>query len=231
MRWFQRIRELGMRLAINAIFDTGEMQVSSFQDFQNAALQTYPQLAALYHPDNFVVIHEPTTASARMNISTTVQDWHNFILAVTPLIKKASPHTRVGAGAYQGTTTPNLSQQEAQFFQDFVTNIPTCSASNVSSGCLDFVTMDIYNSDTFSQYQSWAQLAHQSGKGVYIEETWASTDVPYPLPSAAINPNTGYLKTSLTQLAVQLGNPGPASSVFQALDATWLQDMALFCFR
>src|SRR5205814_7843001 len=96
----RHVRELGMQLAINAIFATHKMQVNTFQDFQAAALQTYPQMPALYHPDHFVVIHEPTTAAGRMGIRTTVQDWHNFILAVTPLIKTASPHTRVGAGAY-----------------------------------------------------------------------------------------------------------------------------------
>ena len=219
----KHIRQLGLRLAINAEFDTGEMKVTTFQDFQNEALQTYPQLAALYQPDNFVVIHEPTTASARMYLKTTVQDWHNFILAVTPLIKKASPHTRVGAGAYQGTTTPALSQQEGDFFQDIVHNIPACSADTISSGCLDFVTMDIYNADTFDTYQQWAQAARAAGKGVYIEETWAPAYVPYPLPDQYIN-SLGYLNTSLDQIA----DPGPASSVFKQLDIDWLHAMGLF---
>lgn len=219
----RHIRELGMRLAINAEFATHEMKVTTFQDFQAAALQTYPQMAALYHPDHFVVIHEPTTADGRMGIRATVQDWHNFILAVTPLIKAASPHTRVGAGAYQGVSTPALSDQEAQYFQDFVNNIPVCSASTVSTGCLDFVTMDIYNDDTFPQYAQWAKMAHTAGKGVYIEETWAPAWVPYPVPPEDLTP-LGYLRADMATLAPI----GPLSPDFKQMNSDWLHAMALF---
>lgn len=209
----RRVRQLGLRLAINPEFEPGELGAQvTFQDFQKAALQAYPAMAARFHPDYFVIIHEPTTMAGRMGILTTVQEWHNFIVAVAPLIKAASPHTRLGAGGYQGTTTDALSAQEAQFFQDFVT-IPA----------LDFMTMDIYDGNSFPQYTQWAQMAHAAGKGVYIEETWAPTFLPNPLPADAISP-LGYLTKPLDQLAIV----GPANQDFEDLDANWLHAMVLF---
>ena len=60
-----------------------------------------------------------------------------FRLAAGPLIKAASPRTRIGAGAYHGTTTQALSDKEAGYFSDFVNNIPKCLPSTVTTGCLD----------------------------------------------------------------------------------------------
>ena len=58
------IRELGLQLSMNPAVGIGE--VRGFQDFENTAISTYPQLAARYQPDNFVIVHEPTTMDARM---------------------------------------------------------------------------------------------------------------------------------------------------------------------
>jgi uncharacterized protein (TIGR03437 family) len=213
----QHIRQLGLRLAINPEFTPGELgQGITFQDFQNAAQQSYMQLASRYQPDNFVIVHEPTTAATSMGVATTVQDWHNFILALAPVIKKASPHTRVGAGGFQNGVLPNLSAQENSYFQDFVNNIPVCSASTVSTGCLDFMTMDIYNTDTFPAYKQWILLAQEAHKGIYIEETWT----PHYLPSGTVI--TGNLTKPLDSLAIL----GAGDSAFASLNAQWLQAMA-----
>ena len=207
-------RELGLELAINPEITPGELgQRPTFDAFETAALQNYAQLAARYQPDNFVIIHEPTTATASLALpTTTVEQWHDFITAAAPLIKAASPHTRLGAGAFQNGVLPNLSAQENAFFQDAAT-IPA----------LDFMTMDIYNDDTFPVYQQWISLARANGKGIYIEETGEPKYLPVPLPATLLNAN-GYLTESLDSISVI----GAADADFATLDQSWLQAMANF---
>ena len=209
-----RIRQLGLQLAINPEITPGELGTRpSFQDFQTAALQGYQQLAARYQPDNFVIVHEPTTATASLGLSgTTVAQWHGFILAAAPLIKAVSPGTRLGAGAFQNGVLSALSAQENAFFQDAVT-IPV----------LDFMTMDVYNDDTFPTYQQWISLARANSKAIYMEETFAPHYLPNPLPSSLFNAD-GYLTESLDDVAVE----GVANPDFASIDASWLNAMALF---
>jgi uncharacterized protein (TIGR03437 family) len=206
------IHELGLQLSINPEITPGELgQRPAFATFQTTALQTYAEMASRYQPDNFVILHEPTTAAASLGLtSSNVQQWHNFITAAAPLIKAASPHTRLGAGAFQNGVLPDLSTQENAFFQD---------AATITA--LDFLTMDIYNVDTFPVYQQWIALAHSSGKGIYIEETGEPKYLPVPLPSTLLNAN-GFLTESLDSISVI----GAADADFAPLDASWLEAMA-----
>lgn len=233
----RHIRELGLQLAINPTVLFSELgPAPSFQDFENMALQTYPQLAERYQPDVFVVLHEPTTMQARMGgLHTTVGDWHDFILAAGPLIRAKSPRTRLGAGGFQNGNPQlaSLSAMENAYFQDFAVNIPACGAVAPGAGCLDLMSLDIYNTDTLtsvpstcpgcSSYVSWAKLAHGNGKGAYIAETWRPAYLPNPLPADAIS-RGGFLTKSLDELAIL----GAASPNFEDLNASWLEAMAKF---
>ena len=169
----QHMRALGLQLAINPEVDTADVKVlTSFQDFQTTAMTTYPALAQRYHPDIFVIVHEPTTQDARLKVTPTTAEWHNFVIALSVAIKAVSPHTRVGTGGFHRSP-------ENTFFQDLAT-IPNCSASTVTTGCTDFMTMDIYDDNMFTQLDGWIPLAKQKGKGIYIEETWAPKYLPAP---------------------------------------------------
>ncbi|HEY2016576.1 MAG TPA: hypothetical protein VGH38_23895, partial [Bryobacteraceae bacterium] len=208
----QHIRQSGLRLAINPEVEPGELgKVLNFPAFQNQALPAWQQLAARYQPDNFVIVHDPSTMDGRMGFVTNLPAWHSFILAAAPLIKAASPHTRLGAGGYLNGALPYLSNQENAYWLDFVTIT-----------LLDFMTMDIYNVDTFTQYVVWANQAHGHGKGIYIEETWAPQFLG-ALPQGAFN-GSGYLTASLDDLAVV----GPCSPDFAAMNTSWLQAMSMF---
>ena len=87
----QHIRQLGLMLAINVEYIPAQQPVTTFQQFQTAAVTGAVQIAARYQPDNFVIVHEPDTMAARMGIQTTVQDWDGFIRAVAPLVRQSSP--------------------------------------------------------------------------------------------------------------------------------------------
>jgi uncharacterized protein (TIGR03437 family) len=202
----RHIRELGLQLAINPEYETGEddpTPITNFAQFQAQALAEYQVLASRYQPDNFVIVHEPTTASARLGFTTTVSEWDNFILAAAPIVKAASPHTRVGAGCDYNPQL-NTYQNEEMYFQNFVT-LPV----------LDFMTMDIYSS-AFDKFSEWVQLAQSNGKGVYIEEVWTPFDLPNPLP-----PWNGEPPEDIAVI-------GPVDSDFAAMDANWLHGIALF---
>jgi uncharacterized protein (TIGR03437 family) len=209
----QHIHQLGLQLSINPEVIAGELgQSPTFQDYQAAALREFPQMAERYQPDNFVIVHEPTTMNARLGcITSTVQDYHNFVVALAPAIKAASPRTRVGAGAFQNGLLPSLSSQEDAYWRDFVT-IPA----------LDFMTMDIYNDDTFSTYNQWIALAAANRKGMYIEETWAPDYVTNPLPSNTLSAK-GCLTESLDSAAIE----GNGYQPFAPMDANWLHAMLL----
>ena len=188
----QHIHELGLELAINVEFSPGELGPKpAFQDFENAAMQSYPLLVARYQPDIFVIVHEPTTTTGNMQVPIS-QDWRSFILTMIPLLRVASPRTKLAVGAFQNGVLPDLSAQEAAYFEDWASNIPGCLGAPADTGCLDFMTMDIYNDDTFPTYIQWASLAHANNKGVYIEELWAPHYLPNPLPPGALSP-LGYL--------------------------------------
>src|SRR5580658_2938156 len=201
------IRELGMQLAINPTVLNGELGASpTFQDLQTAATTTFPALAARYHPDNFVIVHEPTTMDCRLGGTTpTVAQWDGFIRAIAPLIKSASPHTRVGAGDFYNPA-------ENPYFVDFVT-IPI----------LDFLTMDIYDDDKFQELDLWIELAHNAvdpthpnGKGIYVEETWIPKFLPMGIPpGGACNPGGTDAYTPV----------GDCDVAFASIAVSWIQAM------
>jgi uncharacterized protein (TIGR03437 family) len=203
------IRELGMQLALNPQVAVGELGSSpSFQDFQDMAMTTYPALAARYQPENFVIVHEPTTMNARLGVTASVADWDSFIRAVAPLIHAASPHTRLGGGGF-------YEADENTYFVDFV-SIPA----------LDFMTMDVYDDSNFAGYNTWLQLAHSAvdpthpnGKGIYIEETWAPQYLPDSLPADWQSNPAGLNAYALV---------GLCNADFEALDTAWLQAMLMW---
>jgi uncharacterized protein (TIGR03437 family) len=203
----QHIRQLGLQLALNPEVNTGDLGNSpTFQDFQTAAVAAYPQLAARYQPDDFVIVHLPTTMAARLGVETQPSDWAGLIEAVAPLIQTASPRTRLGAGDFYNET-------ENTFFEAFLA-IPN----------LDFMTMEIFDDANFAAYTQWAEEAHAAadpthpnGKGVYIDETWAPYYLPSPLP-------TNWQVETLDTLSLV----GPCDADFAAMDTSWLQVISQF---
>jgi len=196
------IRELGLQLAIDPTLTSKDFPGgASFSSFQSTAMNTYPAMAARWHPDNFVIVHEPTTQNARLGVTASTADWGGFIQAVAPLIRAASPHIRLGAGGF-------YSSAENTYFE-----------YNVTLPQLDFMTMDVYQDQYFAQLDTWVSLAHANGKGIYVEETWAPKDLPAVLPPGWQSNPEGLDAYTLV---------GDCDAAFATLDATWLQAMAAY---
>ncbi len=194
------IRELGLQLSLNPTVTSQDgFPSGNFTSFQDAAMSTYPAMARRWHPDNFVIVHEPTTQDARLGITPIPSVWGGFIQAVAPLIRAASPHIRLGAGGF-------YSAAENSFF-----------TYNVTLPELDFMTADIYQDQYFSQLDTWVNLAYSNGKGIYVEETWAPKYLPATMPPGwQSNPQGADAYTLV----------GPCDVAFASMDASWLQAVA-----
>jgi hypothetical protein len=195
----RHIRELGLQLAINPEYMRGEAPIGSFRDYQALALKASSDLAARYKPDIIVVMHEPTTMAARMGLSIAPADWSQFLAAAAQAVKRASPRTRAGTGAFS---------RELDFFRNFA-GLPD----------LDLLTLDIYSADP-QVLQACSQMigmAHAAHKPVYIEETWRPHFITGRLPP-------DWQAGSLEQYSPK----GVGNAIFAPLDSAWLQAISLF---
>jgi hypothetical protein len=166
----KHIRELGLRVEINLVYARignrdADMQVRDFRDYTGPSVNACAQFAARFHPDYMVPVHEPVTMDARMGIRVGPDAWVTYLDAAIRAIKRASPNTRVGAGAWYG---------EEPYYQAFAA-MPN----------LDFLTIDIYSNTKFDIYDRMVQIAHAANKPVFIEETWRPAFTG-PLPQHAI---------------------------------------------
>ncbi len=146
------IQQQGLAVALNPQFSKGDASVSSVQDYQDKALPIFKTWASQYHPEIFIVAHEPYLLNMQMGIQGTPQQWRDFVQTAAQTVKQASPNTKVGAGA---------EYYELPYFKLWP-QIPE----------LDYLTVNIYNMDKLDTYSQMIDLAKQGGKQVYIEETW-----------------------------------------------------------
>lgn len=194
------IRHHKLQLAINPSFNVGfHHKFSTFKEWTESALKVYPEIAARYKPDVFIVLHEPTTIAGRFSrsgIKISSNEWYEFVRKVARAVKKASPATRVGAGVL--TYLP----EEQQHFTKFL-----------SFEEIEIVTMDIYTVKGLDRANKMISDAKKQGKSIYIEETWRPAYY------------TGKIEVeSLDQISAN----GIGHADFQALDVKWLEAMSLY---
>lgn len=156
-----RIRERGMRVAMNPQYSPVRHTVKDFGEWEARALPVFREVVTRYKPEVFVVVHEPTTMSKRFRSRANVREWTAFAQKAAALVKAISPQTRVGAGGLAS---------EERFFESF---------ARVKE--LDVLTLDIYNLKDFPTYGRMIRKAKRAKKPVYIEETWR----PVYLPSSS----------------------------------------------
>ncbi len=197
------IRKLGLKVAINPeATEPSRGGITTFEQYQKEAISRYESWASRLQPDEFVLVHEPTTMSARMHIETRPEQWRAFIEATASVVRRASPRTRIGAGCFAGT-----SARETPFFEEF-SRIPV----------LQFLTADNYVSDAaaIERMDHMAAVAHSAKKPIYIEETWRPHFI---LPGTRHE----HGKSMESESALGFGYKG-----FEALDAKWLDAMARY---
>lgn len=210
------IRAIGLQIAVNPVWDSpDDNALTTFAQYQDAAVKGEAFFAARYKPDYVAVVHEPTSMDARRTRGftehATVDQWRDFVSAVAKAVKAASPTTRVGAGAFNGdgrefsaffvTSRPPTVFQEQLYYRAFV-DTPE----------LDFVTVDFYFPDPkgLAYMDQMVNLAHNAKKPVYIEETWR----PHDLPS--------HMTVSVPE------RPRLGEAMFEPVDIQWMKAVSLY---
>ncbi|HEY6362605.1 MAG TPA: hypothetical protein VIX63_15950 [Vicinamibacterales bacterium] len=156
----QRIRARGLQLAINTQYSAVYHRMATVEEWADAAVRTYPIIAARYQPDTMIVVHEPTTMASRLGVSTTPQQWATFVDRTIRAVKAASPRTRTGVGGLH---------TEVDYLRA-MTDVPN----------VEVMTIDIYEIGALPAYNDLITLGRSKGKAVYIEETWRT---PYSTDS------------------------------------------------
>lgn len=188
----RRIRDWRLQLVFNPQYSPTYHRLSSFDELTQRSLFVYEQLARRYQPDIFIVVHEPTTMARRLGVTVSPQEWANFARTAAQTVRRVSPRTRIGAGGLHS---------EIDYYRAFAA-LPE----------LDVLTLDIYELSALPVYTDMAAIARDSGKAVYIEETWRT---PFSPPSFNDNPDSISLR-------------GVGDEVFKALDAKWLEAITLY---
>ena len=147
-----RIRAKGMQLALNPQYSPVKHKVGSVREWREKAIPVFGQLAERYKPDTFVVVHEPTTMTARMGTKASPEEWRDFAREAARVVKEKSGRTRIGAGGLF---------EEVAYFNTFV-DMPE----------VEVLTLDIYRLVGLKEYAAMTKRAQDRGKPVYIEETW-----------------------------------------------------------
>ncbi len=154
--------DLHLELAWNPEFNRGDIPLKTFRNFTEAALRSYAEMAGRYHPEIFMVIHEPTTMAARVRLKVSPEEWVGFARRAAEIVKKESPRTRIGAcGLFY----------ERPYFDAFV-----------ALKDIDVMAVDIYDLGHLEVYNDMIRSARAAGKSIYIEETWR---MPYQPPGRA----------------------------------------------
>jgi hypothetical protein len=166
-----RVRQHGLKLALNPQYSAVKHKVDSFAEWRKRAVILYAELARRYHPDTFVVIHEPSTMASRLGAKVKMSDWVGFVRELARVVKENSPSTRIGAGGLAS---------EQKYFDAFV-HLPE----------VEVLTLDIYAVQELKEYNRMIRVAQAAGKPVYIEETWRP---PYFHPQPGMTLETVMLK-------------------------------------
>lgn len=146
------LRRAGVKIVLNPQYSPTYHRVQDLEQWQRLALPVYAELAKRYQPDIFIVVHEPSTMSARMGSRASPAAWRDFAQEAAMTVKRQSPRTRCGAGGLYWEET---------YFNAFLT-----------LDVLDVMTLDIYNLSGLKTYNTMILRAQRKGKPVYIEETW-----------------------------------------------------------
>jgi len=140
--------------------------------FQIAWVQRVKTLAALYHPDYYIVIKEPgwyvpMVSDARTNPSfQNASDWLNLTETLAETVLSVSPDTAVGVSIASASLGSNPSLY-----------IPYMMGISKLSG-ISFVGFDIYSVAGFSETRTYLNQYGNGGKSIWIAEAWSTTNSP-----------------------------------------------------
>jgi hypothetical protein len=165
----QDIRAAGRCLIIaDAASETYRKAPLTWSQFMAAWVPRVSTLAALYHPDYYVVIKEPgwyvpLISDARTNPQFTNEStWFSLTENLTNAVLSVSPSTVVGVAIGANS----LTQSNGAFYSQYLNQIQTIPG-------LSFIGFDIYSQSDQTATQNYLSQNPPS-KAVWIPETWST---------------------------------------------------------
>ncbi len=135
--------------------------------FQDAWVQRVKTLAALFHPDYYIVIKEPGWYAPMISdvlTNPSVQDpnsWLNLTTVLANTVHSVSPNTQVGVAIAGDSLSSNPSLY-----------VPYLRGLSGISG-VGFMGFDLYTTSGFDNTQNFLTQYGNQGKDVWIAECWS----------------------------------------------------------
>jgi len=158
-----------------------------WSQFKVAWVQRVSTLAALYHPDYYIVIKEPGwylpfVSDAGSNpLYQSVSDWVGLTQNLTSAVLAASPSTKVGVSVASGS----INKASLTFYTQYLNQVQSISG-------LSFIGLDVYGPSGQTAALNYLSK-NLPEKPVWIAETWSS---PFPTTQAQALSDALWIKSS-----------------------------------
>ncbi|HZW55674.1 MAG TPA: hypothetical protein VFF30_05235 [Nitrososphaerales archaeon] len=163
-----QIRSAGRCFIIaDASAESYRKQPLPWADFKTAWVQRVRTLAALFHPDYYIVIKEPGWYAPMVSDALTnpsfqdPNDWINLTQTLVSTVQSVSPNTKIGVSIAADSLSTN-----AALYTSFLTGVSKISG-------LSFIGFDIYTESGFQNTQNFLTQNGNGGKDVWIAECWS----------------------------------------------------------
>lgn len=176
--WQDYITEMGS--VINQIRDAGHCLIIAdagsesylttpipWSQFQTAWIQRVQTIAALYHPEYYIVIKEPqwyapmVSDSATNPAFTNASDWLTLTQELVNAVASVSPVTKIGVSVPTAT-------QDGTFYQQYLAGLEKMSG-------ISMIGFDIYTATGFQDVLSFLSSTNMNGKKLWIAEAWSTS--------------------------------------------------------
>jgi hypothetical protein len=167
----------------------------NWAQFKAAWVQRVSTLAALYHPDYYIVIKEPgwyppmVCDAAKNPDFQSVSGWLGLTQNLTSTVLAASPSTAVGVAVGGGS----FNGKDAPFYVQYLNQVQRLQG-------LSFIADDPYSSMDQAVFENYLS-ANPPSKALWIAEAWST---PTPGTSADSESDAAWMK-SIALYARQIG--------------------------
>ena len=139
-----------------------------WSEFKTAWVSRVSTLAALYHPDYYVVVKEPGWYVPLVSDATTnplfqnINDWLGLTQNLTKAVQAASSNTVVGVAI----AANSLTQANGAFYAQYLNQVQSISG-------ISFIGFDVYGQSDQTATQTYLSKNPPS-KSVWIPEAWST---------------------------------------------------------
>jgi hypothetical protein len=141
-----------------------------WSEFKAAWVSRVSTLAALYHPDYYIVVKEPGWYVPLVSDATTnplfqnINDWLGLTQNLTNAVQAASPNTVIGVAI----AANSLVESNGAFYAQYLNQVQSISG-------ISFIGFDVYGQSDQTATQNYLSQNPPS-KSVWIPEAWSTSN-------------------------------------------------------